>query len=332
MLTSQLIKEAARRYGADLVGIGDIRHFAGTAPEHDPRLILPTARTIIGLAMRIPRGLNQVMQSGTQRYAANYLGTKTISEELTVLLLLKLSRLIEDEGYEACPQRTCPNIRARDDDGTNPEVSENISLRHAIPVAPGKPAPDVLIDFTQAAVICGLGSPSWRGQLLTTAFGPFQRLAFIITNAPLETDEPFTASLCDQCGACAAACPGQAIGDKPMDVTYAGQTFTTRSYDRWQCSVYYRGAHRANPLQPPDFLADHPDREAIRDGRYRFDEESAKAIYPKLNFLPQAQYGYVACLCGRACDQACYSHLKEKGLLEDRRAAALQAIREGVRP
>ena len=190
MLTSQIIKQAALDCGADLVGIGDIRHFAGTSPLHDPLQILPTAQSIVGLAMRIPRGLSQVMQSGTQSYLFSYLSTKVISEELTVLLLLKLCRLIEDAGYEACPQRSCPNIRSRDDDGTNPEVSESSSLAHAVPVAPGKPAPDVLIDFAQSAVICGLGSIGWYGQVLTPAFGPYQRLAYIITNAPLESDEP----------------------------------------------------------------------------------------------------------------------------------------------
>jgi ferredoxin len=310
-----MIKEAAREYGADLVGIGDINAFAGTAPAHDPRLILPTATSVIGLAMRIPRGLTRMMAAGTQRYAATYLGTKAISEEMTVLLLLKLCRLIENEGYEACPQRSCPNIRSRDDDGTNPEVSECLSMSHTLAVAPGKPEPDVLIDFAQSAVICGLGSIGWRGQVLTPAFGPFQRLAYIITNAPLETDQPFAEPLCDQCGACAAACPGQAIENRPLSRTIAGQTVTTGTVNSWQCSVYYRGAHRTNPLQGPDFLRDHPQREAILAGSYRFDETSAKAIYPSLDFLPRTQYSYVPCLCGLACDSACYQQLADKGLL-----------------
>jgi epoxyqueuosine reductase QueG len=318
MLTSQIIKQAALDYGADLVGIGDIRQYAGTSPLHDPCQILPTAKSIVGLAMRIPRGLGHVMQSGTQSYLSNYIATKAISEELTVLLLLKLCRLIEDAGYEACPQRTCPNIRSRDDDGTNPEVSENTVLEHAVPVAPGKPAPDVLIDFARSAVICGLGSIGWRGQVLTPAFGPYQRLAYIITNAPFEADAPFTGSLCDQCGACADACPGHAIAKNS-------------SYDRWQCSVYYRGAHRSNPLQKSDFLQGHPDREAILNGDFRFDETSAKAIYPHLGFLPRMQYGYVPCLCKRACDAACFEHMKEKGLLQPRGTGMLQNVQKEVR-
>ena len=56
-------------------------------------------------------------------------------------------------------------------------------------------------------------------------------------------------------------------------------------------------------------------RDAILDGVKRFDRESARAIYPKLDFLPSRPTGYVACLCGKACDTACYKHLKEKNLL-----------------
>ena len=58
-----------------------------------------------------------------------------------------------------------------------------------------------------------------------------------------------------------------------------------------------------------DFLKDDANREAIINGEFRFDAASAREIYPKMNFLPKTQWGYSACLCGRACDYACYKHL-----------------------
>ena len=64
------------------------------------------------------------------------------------------------------------------------------------------------------------------------------------------------------------------------------------------------------------FLADHPEREAILDGEKRFDADSARALYPSLKFLPDFT-GYAPCLCGKACDVACYEHLKEAGILEN---------------
>ena len=64
-----------------------------------------------------------------------------------------------------------------------------------------------------------------------------------------------------------------------------------------------------------DFLKDNPERDAILDGKKRFDRESARAIYPTLDVLPSRPTGYVPCLCGRACDNACFEHLKEAGRL-----------------
>ena len=159
--------------------------------------------------------------------------------------------------------------------------------------------PDVIIDFGKAAKACGIGEKGLSGKILSPVYGPFIRYCFIITDAPLEHDAPLAEPLCDNCGACREACPGRAIGENGLDT--------------WQCSVYYKGAHRSNPFMPEDFLADHPEREAILDGEKRFDAESARAIYPKLNFLPNTQWGYAPCLCGRKCDMACYKHLKETG-------------------
>jgi epoxyqueuosine reductase len=318
MITSEIIKKAAWGYGADLVGIGDIRHFEGVAPKHDPKMICPTGKSIIGLAIRIPRGNIKVVEHGRQQYALTSLAAKTVNEEFFVRLLLRMARLIENAGYEACLQRDYPNLRSQDDCGTNPEAEICRRLGETIAVGPGKPAPDVFIDFTQAAVICGMGSPGYRGNLLTPEFGPFQRMVFIITNAPLEPEPVFTDNMCDSCGECVKACPGRAILDIPKKLEIAGRDYQCGTYDEWQCSVYYRGAHRSNPLMKEDFLKDHPEREAILDGTKRFTEKSAKKIYPYLDFLPVTNYGYVPCLCKRSCDLACYAHLKAKGLLRKR--------------
>ena len=126
-------------------------------------------------------------------------------------------------------------------------------------------------------------------------YGPYIRYCFIITDAPLETDEPLNAPICDGCGECMKACPGKAIDENGLDT--------------WQCSVYYKGAHKSNPFMREDFLKDDPRREDILNGNFRFDAQSARAIYPNLNFLPKTRWGYSPCLCKRACDYACYNHL-----------------------
>ena len=172
---------------------------------------------------------------------------------------------------------------------------DTYELIHAEAVAPGKPAPDVIIDFGKAAKACGIGEMGLSGKIVNKKYGPMMRYCFIITDMPLECDEALTEPVCDGCGLCKNACPGKAI--------------TENGLDTWQCSVYYKGAHRSNPFMTKEFLADHPDRAAILNGDYRFDAESARAIYKEMDFLPNTQWGYSPCLCGRACDIACYKHL-----------------------
>ena len=301
MINAEIIKRKALEYGAAAVGIGDIRLFEGVEKQRDPLEILPDAKCIIGFLFRVPRALYRTMNDHTQYMQYTQIGVKYIDEDLSEIFLLKMGALIENEGYDACLQRNVSNLRIKGDHTTNPELADTYELVHAEAVAPGKPAPDVIIDFNRAAAICGLGREGDSSHVIAPKLGPFLRMAYIITDAPLECDKPFAGSLCDHCGKCRAACPGKAIGDNEINT--------------WQCAVYYRGAHKSNPFMKDDFLADDPEREAIVAGEKTFDRESAREIYKKINFLPSRSTGYIPCICGRACDMACYQHLKEEGAL-----------------
>ncbi len=300
MINSEIIKQKALELGAGVCGIGDIKHFIGDDPQHNPLSILPNAACIIGFGLPVPRGLYQAMSEGRQYFNYTNLAVKYTDESFAEIFLLKMGALIEDEGYDACLQRSVPGFRVKGDKSTNPEVSRIYELQFASPVAKGLPAPDVIIDYNKAARICGLGSVGLHGRVIAPKYGSFMRWVFIITDMPLECDEPFEGSLCDGCGKCLSACPGKAISPEG-------------GVDTWQCSVYYRGAHKSNPFMKSDFLKDHPEREAILNGEKRFDAEEAQKIYPYLNFLPKTHFGYVACLCGKACETVCYNHLKEEG-------------------
>ena len=286
ILTSEMIKEKARELGAAVCGIGALDIFKDEIPGRDPFMILPKAKCIIGFGFPVPRGLYMAMESGAAYYGYTNLGVKYNDEELAEIFLLKIGAMIEDCGFDACLQKSVPNLRIKGDKTTNPEVKDTYELIYAEPVEAGKPAPDVIIDFGKAAIACGIGAPGLSGHILNKDYGPFMRWCFIITDAPLACDEPLTAPVCDNCGECIKACPGHAIDENGLDT--------------WQCSVYYKGAHRS----------DHPEREAILDGTKRFDAVSARALYPKLDFLPQTHWGYAPCLCAKRCDIACWKHLK----------------------
>lgn len=300
-INAQIIKKKALELGAAAVGIGDIKHFEGVIPQRDPKMILPKAKCVIGFLFRVPRALYRTMEEKTQYMQYTQLGVKYIDEDLSEIFLFKIGSLIEDAGYDACLQRNISNLRIKGDHSTNPEVADTYELVHAEAVAPGKPVPEIIMDFNYAAKVCGLGDVGVSGHLIAPRLGPFLRMAFIVTDAPLECDEPFRETLCDKCNLCKEACPGHAIGEEGVD--------------SWQCAVYYRGAHRSNPFMEADFLAGDPEKEAVLSGEKRFEKESAREIYKEIHFLPSKTTGYIPCLCGKACDMVCYRHLKEKGVL-----------------
>ncbi len=277
--------------GADLVGFAPIGRFAGTAAAK----LLPSAQTVIGVAFRILRGSHRHIEEGTTYYQYTTNSIETLEETVMPQALLQACGVLEDQGFAALPQRWNPLIRADGpDEGTFPEVRYKEIYRTER---------ELQLDFPQAAVLCGLGEIGVSGTLLTDDFGPLQRYCFILTDAELPATPLAEPHLCDQCGACVQACPGQAISAD-------GQL------DTWQCATYYAGAsRRTNPFMPPNAFADEPDRLAIIAGEAQLPPERARAIIDQLVFYPPVKHGYITCICGKACDRACYVHLEEKGVL-----------------
>lgn len=292
MLTAEFIKQKAKELGATVCGIGKI--YNEDNPQRDPKMILPHAKCIIGFGFAVPKGIYKAMENKSQQYTYTTLGVKYFDEEMAEIFLLKIGALIENCGYDACLQKAIPNLRIKGDKTTNPEVVDTYELI-SDPVEPGKPAPDVIIDFGKAAKACGLGEMGLSGKIINKKYGPFMRYCFIITDAPLECDVELKENICDKCKECVKACPGNAISENGLDT--------------WQCSVYYKGAHKSNPFITDEFLKDNPDREAILNGEKRFDAQSARKIYREMNFLANTQWGYSPCLCGKKCDIACYKHI-----------------------
>ena len=64
-LTAQMVKDAAKRFGADLCGITSMDRFEGAPKEQDPRYIFPEAKSMLVLAFRLPRGYFRGIEEGT---------------------------------------------------------------------------------------------------------------------------------------------------------------------------------------------------------------------------------------------------------------------------
>ena len=285
------ITKLCKRCGADLVGFAPIERF----PENSAvRKIMPEARTVIGLAFRVLRGIYRGVEEGSTYYQYTTMAVENMEETVMPMATVRLAMMLEEEGYLALPQRRHQQIMA-EENSTNPEVAYDAVYR-------GR-TQEMQMDFSEAAVLCGLGEIGLHGALLTDEFGPFVRTCFVLTDAILEATPIKTAHLCDKCGECVKGCPGHAISDD-------GEV------DPWQCAVYYNGANGLkNPFMPPDAFRNFEDRLAIIAGEAKVDPETARRILDNIYFYPPAQHAYQCSICGRACDVACYVHLEEKGVL-----------------
>lgn len=290
MNLKERILACAKQFEADIVCFGSAERFIGTRiPE-----ILPETKTVICMAFRVPRGVYRGIEEGSTYYQYCTNGVEVIEEVIMPRALLRVTALLEDEGYMALPQRRHQCVMEAED-GHNFEMHYE-EIYHGCTTEPQ-------LDFVDTAVRCGLGEKSLHGTVLTESFGPMQRWCFVLTDAVLEETPLSTAKLCDGCKACVGACPGHAIsaeGDR----------------NEWQCGAYYRGASIIkNPFMPFDAFANIPDREAIMRGEKQLTPEESKKVMEGCIYYPPIKQGYAASICGRACDMACYIHLEELGKL-----------------
>lgn len=285
------IIEIAKKYDADVVGFASGKRFS---PDNPIFRIFPGTKTVIGLGFRVLRGIYRGVEEGTTYYQYTTMGVENLEETVMPFALINVSNVIEEYGFEAIPQRRNQLI-VNDEESTNPEVDYTDVVR-------GIKAENQ-IDFLDCAVKCGLGERSKINTLLSPEYGPFIRYSFILTDAEIEETEPNEYNLCDGCGECIKACPGKAIDEEGK-------------LDPWRCTVYYNGANGSkNPFMPPEAYEDFENRLEIIAGEADMDVELAKKIIDNTFFYPPAKHYYRTCICGRACDRACYIHLEEKGSL-----------------
>ena len=285
------IIEQLKKDGADIVCFGSIGRMKDSAPAK----IMPETKTVICAAFRQLRGARRGIEEGSTYYQYTTNAVETLEETVMPLALLRACEIIENAGFEALPQRRNQLIM-NSEESTNPEV-DYLEIYH------GKTAENQM-NFEQCAIDCGLGEKGLSGSILTDDFGPFQRFAFILTDAELEETPLVEPHLCDKCGKCIKGCPGKAISPEGK-------------LDVWQCAAYYMGANRTkNPFMPPDAYDDIAEKADVISGEAKLTPERARDIIDRTHFYPPIKHAYCASICGRACDTECYVHLEEKGALK----------------
>lgn len=238
----QLLESAAKKEGIDLLGFADKSRFAGVAPQNDPFAIFPEGKTVIMLGKRICRGSLRGVEEGTNFGDYNLFGKNWLEDEFLSMACYELTRVLEDQGYEAVP--------------VFPNPSELAPT--GISVGDGRPAPNVFPDFAYAAVAAGLCEISYSGLVFSPKFGSRQRFHMIITDAGLETTPLLERSVCDGCRACADACPLGAISKtETRTIDICGKKMEVGVVDYELCKQCKNGAvkNRFSAACTPDRIA-----------------------------------------------------------------------------
>jgi epoxyqueuosine reductase QueG len=219
-LTAQIKRFALTELNADLVGVANIERFKGAPIMMSPQGILPTARSVVVMAVHHP---DAAVELGGEEHPQK-IGPYCIQYAMNMRLdemSYRLGRFIESLGYVAVPI-----------------VSSNIWRYKGYKELKEHFAPDM--SHLHAAVAAGLSEFGYSGLSITPEFGARQRYVSVVTDAVL-TPSPLVepGSVCDNCMLCKKACPTAALtkeidGWNEMEVE--GKVYRYARKNLWRCA------------------------------------------------------------------------------------------------
>lgn len=321
-LTSQMIKDRAAELGIDCIAIGNIERFKDAPTLMSPITYFPDAKSVIAVAMRIPRGSNRGIEEGTHWHNYTFYSYAKLNSLFRPRKSYELCRFIEDFGWEAVAHY--PDV---------PEINGTILK----PVGPGRVPPQVICSVRVIAAGTGIGEIGWSKAFLTKKFGPRVRLGLIFTDCELEPDPIVeTGSICLHCGACTRACPGNAIPDPKIkdqfrvEIDYGETKTYYGDVHMGRCTLTHHGMNRmVSPFLQKDFPNldfDIRNTQMSEEEAYMMCGAMAKGTcyrkpYDKnimeFNAYVRNHTGYYAVCGARGCIRACNDILEKTKRIEN---------------
>lgn len=299
-MTTEEVKQYAKSFGADIVGITSLDRFEGVPAQMDPRFIMPEAKSMIVMGFRVMRGSLRGIEEGT--FFSNYsaMGYGGMTYTYIPMTVINLCKVLEDEGYEAIPIGHQSDWRGIDNRG-------NLRQNYSRPVEEGKPQPDIMLHLRFCAYLAGLGEIGYSKMLLTPEFGPRVRIGVVLTEAEFEPDPIYNGpKLCNKCMACVRNCPGRAISaEKTVKVNLAGHEVEYGELDCDACDIAFRGGEICKDGERGTYFADRDD---IKPAPH-------SPFYNK----PVNLYNSGQAVCGAmGCTRACMISLEARGVLKNK--------------
>jgi len=320
-LTSQMIKDKAKELGLDCIAIGNIERFENAPTLMNPKSYFPGARSVIAVAMRIPRGTYRGIEEGTHWHNYTFYSYNRLNTLFRPKKSYELSCFIEDHGWEAVLHF--------------PAVPEGQGAKP--PVAEGKLPPDVVCSIRPIAAGCGLGEIGYSKVFLTKKFGPRVRIGLIFTDCVLEPDPIMeTGELCLHCGACVRDCPGNAIpplkeAHKRLEIDYGEKKVWYGDVQMGRCTLTHHGFNNeCSPFHKkefPNMAFDVRNSEMTEEEAYILCYSMATAKWKRKPGNEQAleyynymldHVGYFAICGAKGCIRACMDKLEKAGKIENK--------------
>jgi len=169
----RLVQEKSIKWGADLIGFANIARFNRYQEENRPPV---STKTVIVLAIWMEDPILDLWLH-PKSWENQGKPSRAFEDEILRGVSLRLSLLLEREGYEAAPASYEPGLYLK-----------------------------------EAGVLAGLGNIGKNNLLITEKYGPRIRLRAVNTNASLEPD-PIIKNMdfCRECAKCIDACPANAL-------------------------------------------------------------------------------------------------------------------------
>jgi len=216
------IRELALEREMDYFGVTPVERLAGAPEGWRPTDILPGAKSVVVMGIRIGQGVRHVQRKVNlnARTSGRYglfvyqvYGYNILNDKMN-LAAYALGKVLEKEGFTTVP----------------------------IPASPPYDTKELLAIFSQrhAAVAAGLGQIGWSKIVLFPDDGPKGRLVSLITEAELEPSPPYQGpKLCDPdaCGrVCAEVCPtGCLSGLESVNFEIDGVLIEHGGFDKRRC-------------------------------------------------------------------------------------------------
>jgi epoxyqueuosine reductase QueG len=192
MVTSDVVKKAAKKLGADLCGIASVDRFTGAPEGFKPTDIYPACKSVIVVAKRVPPALFQSKSPSPYTMVAEIERMHTVDT-----LSVELCNWLCDHGVNAMP---VPADAPYDYwDAERKRGMGVLSMRHA-------------------AQCAGLGRIGKNTLVVNEKYGNLLNFGAALADAPLQADPMIEKSYCPKnCRICLKACPAGALDGDTVD-------------------------------------------------------------------------------------------------------------------